>query len=305
MIVRKALALGAMVVAMFAGTVRAEEIVANDLLEATLWTQRSVEFKGNALTVYALAKIRLDQALADKKWTAAPVEQKGDFQNLPPAIVLDVDETVLDNSLYQVWNIKAGKSFSLKTWNEFCAAQVSRAIPGAVEFTKYADSKGVKVFYVSNRDVVTEKDTRENMQKLGFPMGGNVDTFLMQNEQKDWGSKKGTRRAFLAKDYRILLEFGDNFGDFDDRYASSEADRAQDLRGQQGSLGPRMAGHRQSDLRLVRCRTLRLRLQEVGCRQAQGQVGRARRLVRAQVTRSVIPSSGGNPSRLSEGPEPK
>ena len=49
------------------------------MLLATLWTQRSVEFKGNALTVYALAKIRLDQALADKSWTAAPDEQKGDF----------------------------------------------------------------------------------------------------------------------------------------------------------------------------------------------------------------------------------
>ena len=59
----------------------------------TLWTQRSVEYKGNALTVYALAKIRLDEALADKNWTAAPVEQKGDYQNLPPAVVLDVDET--------------------------------------------------------------------------------------------------------------------------------------------------------------------------------------------------------------------
>jgi len=56
-------------------------------------------------------------------------------------------------------------------------------------------------------------------------MGGNVDTFLMQNEKPDWGSKKSTRRAFIAKDYRILLGFGDNFGDFDDRYASSEADR--------------------------------------------------------------------------------
>ena len=85
------------------GVAWAQEPQPNDLLLATLWTQRSVEYKGNALTVYALAKIRLDQALADKKWTAAPVEQKGDFANLPPAVVLDVDETVLDNSAYQVW----------------------------------------------------------------------------------------------------------------------------------------------------------------------------------------------------------
>jgi acid phosphatase len=196
------------------------------MLLATLWTQRSVEYRGNALTVFALAKIRLDQALADKSWTAAPGEQKGDYQNLPPAVVLDVDETLIDNSLYQVWMLKNNQTFSTKTWNQFCAAQVSLAIPGAVDFTKYADSKGVKVFYISNRDASTEKDTRENMAKLGFPMGGNVDTFLMQNEKPDWGSAKSVRRAVVTKDYRVLLNIGDNFGDFDDRYRSSEADRA-------------------------------------------------------------------------------
>lgn len=221
----KSLLLGAVLAAIAVGPVKAQEVPANDLLVGTLWTQRSVEFKGNALSIYALAKIRLDEALADKKWTAVPAEQTGDFAALPPAIILDVDETVLDNSLYQVWTIKAGKSFSTTTWNEFCEAQVSRAIPGSVEFTKYADSRGVKVFYITNRDAVTEKATRENMEKLGFPMGGNVDTFLMQNEKPGWGSRKGTRRAVVAKDYRVLLNFGDNFGDFDDRYQSSEADR--------------------------------------------------------------------------------
>lgn len=227
MIARKTLALGAVFVAMSAGAARAQETPPpRDMLLATLWTQRSVEYKGNALTVFALARIRLDEALADKSWTAAPGEQKGDFQNLPPAVVLDVDETLLDNSAYQVWMMKADQTFSTKTWNEFCAAQVSTAIPGAVEFTRYADSKGVKVFYITNRDAVTEKDTRENMQKLGFPMGGNVDTFLMQNEKPDWTGAKSTRRAVVTKDYRVLLNIGDNFGDFDDRYRTSEAERA-------------------------------------------------------------------------------
>jgi acid phosphatase len=163
--------------------------------------------------------------LADKSWTAAPAEQTGDFANLPPAVILDVDETILDNSLYQVWMLKNNQTFSTKTWNEFCAAQVSREIPGAVDFTKYAESKGVKVFYITNRGVETEKDTRTNMEKLGFPMGGNVDTFLMQNKKEGWGSAKGTRRAVITKDYRVLLNLGDNFGDFDDRYRGSEADR--------------------------------------------------------------------------------
>ena len=230
MIVRKFLALGSVLAVLSTGlvpgAVRAQEVAPNDMLLATLWTQRSVEYRANALTVFALARIRLDEALADKSWTAAPGEQKGDFQNLPPAVILDVDETLVDNSLYQAWMVRANATFSVKTWNEFCAAQISRAIPGAVEFTKLADSKGVKVFYITNRGVETEKDTRENMQKLGFPMGGNVDTFLMQNKQQGWGSAKSSRRAVVTKDYRVLLNIGDNFGDFDDRYRGSEADRA-------------------------------------------------------------------------------
>jgi 5'-nucleotidase (lipoprotein e(P4) family) len=230
MIARKSLVLGAVMFGLLAVAAQAQvpdpqTPVAHDWLEANLWTQRSVEFKANALTVFALAQLRLDQALADKGRTAAPAEQKSDFDKLPPAIVLDIDETVLDNSLYQVWSMKNGKYFSVPTWNEFCNAKVSRAIPGAVEFTRYADSKGVKVFYITNRAAEVEQSTRENMERYGFPMGGNVDTFLMQNEKPDWGSKKSTRRAVIAKDYRILLLVGDNLGDFDDRYTSSEPDR--------------------------------------------------------------------------------
>lgn len=226
MIARKALVLVAALAAFSGTAARAQDAVpASDMLLATLWTQRAIEYKANALTVFTLARIRLDEALADKSWTAAPGEQKGEYQGLPPAVILDVDETLIDNSRYQVWMLKNNQSFSTKTWNEFCAAQISTAIPGAVEFVKYADSKGVKVFYITNRDAVTEKDTRENMQKLGFPMGGNVDTFLMQNEQPGWGSAKSSRRAVVTKDYRVLLNIGDNFGDFDDRYRGSEADR--------------------------------------------------------------------------------
>lgn len=197
----------------------------NDMLLATLWTQRSVEFKATALAAFALARIRLDEALASKGWTAAPAEQAGSFQDLPPAVILDVDETLLDNSAYQVWMLKNDKTFSGTTWSQFVATQTSTAIPGALEFVKYADSRGVKIFYVTNRDAGDEAATRANMEKLGFPMGGNVDTFLMQRERPDWGGAKGTRRAHVVKDYRVVLNVGDNFGDFDDRYRGSEAER--------------------------------------------------------------------------------
>ena len=198
---------------------------ASDLLNAVLWMQRSVEFKASALTAFALARIRLDQALADPSWTGAPEEQKGAYQALPPAVILDVDETILDNSGYQAWMALRGTSFDPKTWNAYVNTVTSLAVPGALAFARYADQKGVKVFYVSNRTAEEEPATRKNLEKLGFPMGGDVDTMLMTSKQPDWGSAKGTRRAFVAKHYRVLLNVGDNLGDFVDEYRGTEAER--------------------------------------------------------------------------------
>ena len=197
----------------------------SDLLNAVLWMQRSVEYRASALSAFALARIRLDHALADPTWTAAPKEQTGAYHSLPPAVILDVDETILDNSGYQAWMTLQGTTFDPKTWNAYVNTVTSRAIPGAVEFARYADARGVKVFYVSNRTAEEEKATRQNLERLGFPMGDPVDTMLMTRKQPDWGSAKGTRRAWVAKSYRVLLNLGDNFGDFVDEYRGSEAER--------------------------------------------------------------------------------
>jgi 5'-nucleotidase (lipoprotein e(P4) family) len=198
---------------------------ASDLLNAVLWMQRSVEFKSSTLTAFALARLRLDQALADPMWTGAPREQTGAYQSLPPAVILDVDETILDNSGYQAWMALRGTTFDPKTWNAYVNTVTSLAVPGALEFARYADAKGVKVFYVSNRTAEEEPATRKNLEKLGFPLDEKIDTVLSAREQPDWGSAKGTRRAFVAKNYRVLLNVGDNFGDFVDEYRGTEAER--------------------------------------------------------------------------------
>jgi len=217
--------LGGVVALLVASPAFAADMKPDDNLNATYWTQNSVEFKANALGAYRLAELRLDEALADKSWTAA-TEQSGSYQDLPPAVILDLDETVLDNSPYQAWLVKAGERFNPKTWDQFCDAVVSGAVPGALEFTKYAASKGVKVFYVSNRTGNVEESTRKNLEKFGFPMGDNVDTVLLKKEKEEWASsKKGVRRAYVAKDYRVLLLIGDNFGDFVDDYKGSPKER--------------------------------------------------------------------------------
>ena len=203
----------------------AQDPPANDLLNAVLWMQRSVEYKASALTAFALARLRLDQALTDPSWTAAPKEQAGAYKTLPPAVILDIDETILDNSGYQAWMALKDTTFDAKTWNAYVNTVSSVAIPGAVEFAKYAAGRGVKVFYVSNRTAEEEPATRKNLEKLGFPLDDKVDTVLMTREQPDWGSAKGSRRSHVARSYRILLNLGDNFGDFVDEYRGTEAER--------------------------------------------------------------------------------
>lgn len=197
----------------------------NDNLNAVLWDQTSVEAQANAIAIFALAQARLDEALVDKSWTAAPVQQTGGFADLPPAVILDVDDTLLNTSRYQAWNVKAGTSFTAASWTQYVKAKLDTPIAGAVKFTQYAASKGVVVFYVTNRTVEEKQSTVELMRSLGFPFRDGGDTMLALKERPEWTSAKGTRREFVAKTNRILLMLGDNFGDFTDAYKGSVAER--------------------------------------------------------------------------------
>ena len=198
----------------------------SDLMNATLWTQTSVEFKANSLAMYKLAEIMLDEALADTSWTAAPAEQGSDFDAKPPAVILDVDETVLDNSSYEAWLAKTGESYSSKTWVPFVRSETSLPVPGSLEFIKHAVEKGVKVFYVTNRKAPQEQATRNNLKALGYPIDESEDTVLMKAETEAWkSSKKGARRAHITQNHRVIMILGDNFGDFVDGYKGSLDER--------------------------------------------------------------------------------
>jgi 5'-nucleotidase (lipoprotein e(P4) family) len=207
-----------------APTLAADSVPQNDLLNAELWMQTAIEYRANCLTVYALAKVRLDEALADTNWTA--YDQTGSYQNLPPAVIIDLDETAIDNSAYEAGLVVNDTRFNPKTWDDWTKVEQAKAVPGAVEFANYAATRGVKVFYVSNRNADQKEATRHNLEALGFPMGGNVDTLLMQKDRPEWSTgAKGSRFAYIAKDYRVLLMFGDQIGDFNDKYNTSLAER--------------------------------------------------------------------------------
>ena len=187
---------------------------AHENLNAVLWVQTALEFEATAVQAYRLAQTQLEAALGDRSWTAA-IEQAGDASKLPPAVVLDVDETVLDNSYYQARMVRDGTPFATATWDPWVMEGKATAIPGAAEFTRFAANKGVTVFYVTNRTANLEAATRQNLIDQGFPVAQEVDTVLTRGERPEWSaSPKGPRRAHIASSYRILLLIGDDLGDF-------------------------------------------------------------------------------------------
>src|SRR4051812_20421523 len=163
-------------------------------LNAVLWTQTSVEYRAVTMQAYAGARIALDRALADHKWTAA-VEQTADPSGLPPAVVLDLDETVLDNSAFQARQVAdstpvRGIGYDETAWRRWVTERKAGAVPGAVEFLRYARSRGVIPIYVTNRNVkdadggnTGEAATRDVLTRLGVPVDESTDTLLMRGEQ--------------------------------------------------------------------------------------------------------------------------
>lgn len=186
-------------------------------LHSTLWMQTSVEYVGAARQAYRLAGLMLERALADSSWTAA-LEQaemgSAAYRELPPAVVLDVDETVLDNTAYQARLIRDGAVYDSESWNAWVRERKATPVPGAVDFTQAAHAMGVQVFYVTNRDHTVEDATRDNLRLFGFPVAPDTDLILTKGERPAWDGSKTPRRRYLAERYRILLLVGDNLGDF-------------------------------------------------------------------------------------------
>ncbi|MFN7962801.1 MAG: HAD family acid phosphatase [Thermoanaerobaculia bacterium] len=183
-------------------------------LHSLLWIQTSVEYRGIALEAYRLARQALDAGLDDNTWTAA-LEQIEPYQQLPPAVIVDADETVLDNTPYLAGLVERQERFGAESWQRWCTAAEARAVPGALEFLQYAASRGVTVFYVTNRAKELTAATETNLRRLGFPLVEGQETVLTRGLHPGWeSSDKGPRRAEVTHRYRVILLVGDDLGDF-------------------------------------------------------------------------------------------
>ena len=200
-------------------------VAANDNLNAVLWMQRAAEYRATCETVYHAAADRLDAALKDPQWDAiAPGERANPARGLPPAVVLDVDETVLDNSPYQARLVRSDDTYDEATWDAWVREEKAQALPGVLDFAKAATARGITLIYISNRADHLGPATLSNLRKAGLPVKDDsvflgLGTFVEGCEQE--GSEKLCRRQLAARNYRVLMQFGDQLGDFTQVIANS------------------------------------------------------------------------------------
>ncbi|NMM62974.1 5'-nucleotidase, lipoprotein e(P4) family [Clostridium sp. P21] len=165
---------------------------------AILWMQTAAEYRELCYQAYNLTKMQVDEALKNHK--------SGDK---PLAIITDCDESVIDNSAYEAGHTGYNSAYSSDSWGKWVDAAKADAMPGAKDMLQYLSSKGVHVFYVTNRDAKKGlQGTMKNLKDLGFP---NVDEkhVLLQTDK----GNKQARFDAVAKDYNVVAYMGDNEND--------------------------------------------------------------------------------------------
>ena len=170
-------------------------------LDANLAVQTSAEYRACCLQAYNLATCRLNEKLAgDPK-----------FPNRP-AVILDLDETVFDNSGFQAVMARSGLTFDQRLfdwWEDSQGAEVE-LVPGALDFIQAAKAKKVEICYITNRRNHTK--TMDVLVRLGLEVP--ADQLKVNTEKKS--SNKQKRRDEVAEKFTVVMLVGDNLRDFDE-----------------------------------------------------------------------------------------
>ena len=200
---------------------RSAQSLPHEDLDAALWVQTSAEYLTLATMAYDRATTQLSAALRDPAWSAIPEQAAqlraavgSDGPTFPTAVILDVDETVLDNGGYQTRQIENGAEFDASAWETWVSECRATAVPGASEFIQQCRDQGVVVIFVTNRHATQERYTRRNLQQLGLIDEHAVDNILSKYERDEWTTNKTSRRDYVTARYRVLLLVGDDLNDF-------------------------------------------------------------------------------------------
>jgi 5'-nucleotidase (lipoprotein e(P4) family) len=170
--------------------------------EGLKWYRRSAERRAMTIQNFGLAMAKLDAKVAagvPSNW----------------AVVLDVDETTLNNSAYQQARLDLGVGYSPGSWTTWVNAKAATAIDGAVPFVAEVKSLGGTVALVTNRKAANEcAQTEDNLHATGF----TYDVILCQVDVSDKNPRFQALAAGTAKPgfaaVQAVMYVGDNIQDF-------------------------------------------------------------------------------------------
>ncbi len=190
-------------------------------LMAVAWYQYSAEMEALYYQAFNIATLRLDEALA------------ADTAGKPLAIIVDIDETMLNNSPFEAAILNNGETFQ-SGWSSWVAGSNAKALPGALEFAKYAQSRKADIFYITNRTDLERAATLKNLQNVGYPFADDNHLVTRGDQSFSNGntSSKEGRRIKVAEKYEIALLIGDNLNDFSVIFEDRETNNGKDAVGQ-------------------------------------------------------------------------
>jgi len=182
---------------------------------ATLWTENAAEYRAVTRQIYRIASLALPALIADETWSALPYQ--ADAEDLPPAIIMDIDQTLVNGIDFQLGHEPPFTAEKFDAWN---ASHVATPVPGAPEFVKLARASGVRVFFLTNRycdaaadgSCVQKQIAVQDLIEAGIPAVD--DDVTLAGERPGWGSEKKIRRDHIAEHHRVIMLFGDDLGDF-------------------------------------------------------------------------------------------
>ena len=181
-----------------------------------LWVKHAAEYRAITMQAYRSAEAALPGYIADTSWSAMPGQT--DAEKLPPAVILDVDETVVSNVDFQ---LAFERPFTNRKLYDFYRKNAAIPVPGVVEFVAAARQAGVDVFFVTNRpcelidddpDPCPQKQgVIEELESIGI---STDDAHVLLADENDWDRAKIRRREYVARTHRVIMLFGDDLGDF-------------------------------------------------------------------------------------------
>jgi acid phosphatase len=178
---------------------------------SNLYIQTAAEYQACCLQIYESAERRLE-AILQAKQLAFP----------KPAVVMDLDETVLDNSVFQTFLYQNNLEYTEALWDVFEKDYPDEVmlVPGAKDFIAKAESNGVTIVYISNRSETNRPSTIKALEQLGINTANINERLLLK--KKGESSDKSARREEAALRYNILLHIGDNLRDFSEAFAAAK-----------------------------------------------------------------------------------